>query len=300
MVEGAERMTSETTGTTRDVARLADGAEVRRRCAQSTARRLVGGAGSLDIVAYRCPSQPSLAPLAHGLTAAGDWLVALPEVRLPVGASGLPEQLEARVRVDQLGAPSDIRVQVASLHALGTLRLLSAEESSRLLAAGTEPAALEAAAQAPGVVLGLLSTQTVLVHARDDVEKLPWHAVVAGGAFPAPGDEWDAADAAAALDEAAVRRLVEELAAGSRRGLIGRPVAAPHQRLGVAADGVVPDRARSADDQAAPVLLDVDSEGCTWLVRNDGQVRSVVLAFDRPVRGMAELQEALRAWGATS
>lgn len=292
-------MTSETTGTTRDVARLADGAEVRRRCAQSTARRLVAGAGSLDVVAYRCPSQPSLEPLAHGLTADGDWLVALPEARLPVGASGLPEQLEARVRVDQLGAPSDIRVQVASLHALGTLRMLSAEESSRLLAAGTEPAALDAVAQAPGVVLGLLSAETVLVHARDDVEKLPWQAVVAGGAFPASGDEWDAVDAAAVLDDAAVRRLVEELAGGSRRGIIGRPVAAPQEWLGAAADGVVPGGTRPADDQAAPVLLDVDAEACTWLVRNDGQVRSVVIAFDRPVRSMADLQEALRAWCAT-
>ncbi|WP_010525159.1 hypothetical protein [Nesterenkonia sp. F] len=275
-------MTSETTGTTRDVARLADGAEVRRRCARSTARRLLGGAGVIDVVAYRWASQPALAPLAHGLTAAGDWLVAVPEARLPVGASGLPERMEVRVSIEQLGAPSDLRVQIASLHALGTLRLLSAEESSRLLDTGTESEPLHAAAQAPGAVLGLLSTETVLVHARDDVEKLPWSAVVDGGAFPAPGREWDALDVAAALDDAAVRRLLEELVDGSRRGIIGRPVAAPQEQL------------------AAPVLLDVDAEGCTWLVRSGDQVRSVVLAFDRPVQGMAELQEALRAWRATA
>lgn len=302
-------MASETTGTARDVARLADGPEVRRRCARSTARRLVGGAGSLDVVAYR-QERPALPrPLAHGRTAGGDWLVVLP------GPSGDPSldsfdspdlldsldpsgQAEVRIQVDQLGAPSGLRVQLASLHALGTLRMLSPEEAARRLVDGATSEVLGAAVQAPGARVGLLAVDSVLVHAREDVEKLSWSEVVAGGTFPMADQEWDALDAVAALDDAVVARLLDELAQGVRRGIIGRAVVAAQEHLAAAGLGASGGIAESVDEAAAPVatLLDVDAEGCTWLVRDGGTVRSVLLAFERPVRDVAELQEALRLW----
>ncbi|GAA1178557.1 hypothetical protein [Nesterenkonia xinjiangensis] len=270
-------MAGEMAGTARDVARLVGGAGLRRRCAQSTARRLVQGAGSAGVVAYRQDPQQELQVLAHGVSGAGDWLLALAD------ASGLSAhtQTEVRIQVDQLGAPAEIRVHTASLHALGTLRPLAASEAELLLADDAVSDPVRDAAGAAGSCLAMAEVGSVLVHAREDVEKLPWSEVSQAAAFPRVGQEWQAVDSVAALAGSTVGVLLQDLAQGTRRGILGRPMAGvPH----------------CGGEGPRHLLLDVDTEGCTWLVAEGGQVRTAFLAFDQPVRDEGDLLEALRSW----
>lgn len=271
-------MAGERAGTARDVARLVDGAALRRRCAVSTARRLLAGAGLVSLVAYREDPQEQLPVLAHGMTDLGAWLVVLG----PVGAASRAEDeaLDVRIQIDQMGAPADIRVQVASLHALGGLHVLSPDAAHHAVTEHALSDEVAAAAAAPGARVAMVQTDSVLIHAREDVDKLRWDQLIHEAAWPLGIAEWHAVDVGAQLEHDVVARLVEGLARGVRRGILGRPLPAPPQ-LG-------------REDRH--VLLDTDAEGCTWLVREGDQVRTAFVAFDRPVGDVADLDDALRSW----
>ncbi|MGQ7788893.1 hypothetical protein [Nesterenkonia sp. K-15-9-6] len=271
-------MAGERAGTARDVARLVDGVALRRRCATSTAQRLLAGAGRLSLVAYREEPQRELAVLAHGMTDVGAWLVVLGSEGTPTAAEG--DEADVRLQIDQFGAQADVRVQVASLHALGRVHMLSPDAAHHALTEHAVSDELVAAAAAPFARVAMVQSDSVLVHAREDVEKLPWDQVAQPGAWPLGIEEWSALDTAAALAPEVVARLMEELAHGVRRGILGRTLPAP----------------RELDGSVEQMLLDVDAEGCTWLVREGDQVRAVLIAFDQPVTDAAGFEAALRAW----
>ncbi|GAB3189845.1 hypothetical protein [Nesterenkonia suensis] len=269
-------MAGEITGAAPDVARLVGGVEMRRRCALSTARRLIRGAGGLSMVAYRERPEREMPVLAHGVTAQGQWLAVLPGSEARPGA----ERTEVRLQIDQMGAPAGVRVQIASLHALGTVRLVTGTETEALIREGLAgPVAL--AAEVPGARVALVEAETVLLHAREDVEKLSLAEIDAARAFPAGLQEWHALEAVAQLRESTVHQLIQDLVHGARRGILGRPVTVPqeHPRIGSRLE-----------------LLDVDAEGCMWLLPEGHQVRTVFIAFEQPISDEAQLAAALHQW----
>ena len=166
-------------------------------------------------MAYRVDPDTSHHPLAHGLATTGQVALALGE-----GFSLEPGSCDVvRLRLDQLGADPRLRVATASLHALGHLHVLEAEQADALREGGILPSPVALAAEA-GATIALLSLRgdKVIVHGHGGVSTLTLPELAAHSAFPTAEQEWDALALVAALGEAT--SAVQETLDGSRPGLV--------------------------------------------------------------------------------
>lgn len=244
------------------------------RTALSVARRLARGAGRCSLVAYREDPGRSHVALAHGLCSTGEVAVALAGAH-PCGlGEGHPE---VRLRVDQLSAHHELRAAMASLHALGRLRLVGPDEAAAMIVAHVLPPAVEAAAAA-GARVALVATERVLVHGPLGIDAYAPQQLAGQGCFPTVEQEWAVVEVVERRGEAWARARVTEVLAGSRAGRRGdqRPLPEVVAHL------------------AGRVLLaDVDSAALTWLVLDATSIRTVVLPFAEPVRTPGELEAAL-------
>lgn len=263
--------------------------------ARSVARRLVRGAGRCGVVAYREDPDVSHDALAHGLCSTGELALALPAAALP--ALGLAADLvdvvaggdaaprpEVRVRVDQHGAHHEMRVATASVHALGRLRLLGADETAAMVLAHVLPAGVEEAAVA-GAPVGLVSTERMLLHGQAGVSAYTPRELVDGGCFPLADEEWDAVEVVEQRGEEWAAGVVAAAVADGSAGWTGAARRTPGS---------------AAHLGGRMLLADVDAAGCTWLEVGLTHTRTVFVPFAAAVRSTAELADALEGLAVAS
>lgn len=145
--------------------RAASDTSVQER-AISLAHRMLTGAGTASVVAYRMAGQPVLEALAHGMTERGEILVA----GVPSGDPAQDELMRTgrvlRIRMDisKLAPEPRVRILAASAHMLGTLEWLDGARAADALSDATVPGTVRAVAQSPRGVLGIVRTERVVLH----------------------------------------------------------------------------------------------------------------------------------------
>ncbi|WP_181310077.1 hypothetical protein [Nocardioides campestrisoli] len=237
----------------------------------STARRLLAGAGSASLTAYRDHPDGALPVLAHGVSGDGELVVALASAGISLSATGTDVRLDVRVEAPQ----ALVRIVAASIHLLGRVSWLdgAALDPQTL----PEPVALVAAD--PAVRVGLVHSDRVLVHdaagvtpyALDDVA-LP------APSFPSPGERLEAAEAIAGLPAEQLAALCDAVA---ERRLPGR----------VLSDRPTPVTSRHA--LGGTFCVDVDALGVNLMRVRPGGTSVLFLPFPEPVADVAGVRRQL-------
>ncbi|WP_028709529.1 hypothetical protein [Propionicicella superfundia] len=251
--------------------------------ATSLAARLLSGAGSLALVAYRHDPVPVVDALAHGLSSSGELLVA----GCPSAQSwemGLADSTPVDVRADIMKGSSDPRAEVTAsgMHLLGVFEWIPDDIASRMLARGEVPPRVAAVAASTGGRLGVVGADRVLLHDSYGVTPLAFSAVAASATgasarmpFPAPDEELDALDAVAGCGDEALMGLHTAVCEGTVRGdvLLRRavPGACPHH------------------DQI--LCVDVDRTGTLLMRVRHGVATTVFARFAEEATSAHELNE---------
>ena len=254
------------------------------RCARRTARRLLSGAGSADLTAYRIdPSAPI--PVAHALRADGCLLIAAcPASGTPL--AGLDRPVEVRLDITMDAADPGIRITVASAHLLGTLRWADETEAAALLASTRTPAChcaitgehpierVAAIADHQGGRLGVITADRFLLHGPSGISG---HAIadILDIEAPQAGYAWGAVEAltaheaVTAVGQIGLHAICDAVREGASPGWIcsTRP-----------AIGVCPSL------RGKVLCLDVDEHGATLMQITGEEVTTAVIVFpDGPI-----------------
>ncbi len=252
----------------------------------SLARRLLGGAGRASMLAYDLAPAVEAEAIAHGLSQAGQLMVA----GIPV--DGCPattwDQSPMRVRFDVIKeAPEwSVRITSCAVHLLGVLEWLSDEVRDHYLAeAGLDPRLVEVAS-APGGRLGVIRTDRVLVHDCTGVTPIEFAALIDRSAdgsvridsFPDVEEERSAREVLGQLTPSVVGELLDAGRAGWGGATIvsERPVGGcPHTAGQV-------------------FYIDIDSTGLTVMEAGATVTTVTVLSFERPVTSTEDLAGGIR------
>ncbi|WP_259390693.1 hypothetical protein [Actinomyces sp. 2119] len=281
-----------------------------------TARRLLSGAGSAAVTAYRIdPSAPSTY-VAHALSKDGRVLVAAcPAPGSPLAV--VPEASSTEVRVDITldAAEPGVRITAATAHLLGHLTWVSAEEAAGVLGSACTPACrcaitgedpLERLAQvagAPGGRLGIVTTERVMLHCVTGVSShtvsevlgveaaggtAAAHSVSTHPTHPASG-AWNAQEvlaaheAVSAVGQLGLRAVCDAVRQGEAHGW----VCSSRPSVGVCA---------SLWDRI--LCVDVDMHGATLMHITGEEVTTLVVAFSEPLQAAAEAGQHLEQMAA--
>lgn len=174
--------------------------------AASMAHRLLSGVGVATAVAYRHDPEHTVDVLAHGLTDDGDLVVALRADALPEGVldarGGSTGPTHVRLDVRREATEARVRIVAATVHLLGRVEWLEDHVSRVAAASGFLPADVALVAGAPGVLLGRVRSERVLLHDASGVTPFPYAELVSretAGAFPTTLEELDAQEAVSSL-----------------------------------------------------------------------------------------------------
>lgn len=232
---------------------------------ESLARRILTGAGSLNLVPYRLDPAMSVPVIAHGLDGQGRLLV--------VCTADVAERLgDTPVRVDGVkkALEFDVDITVASLHALAELRWRDAAEEGSVLGISL------------GVNLrvGVLEVDTVLLHGPHGVTRRPAGELLAAAG---PGE--------ITTREIYAREQIARLSAHQLSSLLSNAL------VGMAPGVLLSEAKRQACFPAGESLwvVDIDHAGVVLLKVIDGRMYTVLVAFPEPVTTISDLAGAVDA-----
>lgn len=245
--------------------------------AETVAHRLLTGTGLASVVAYRLDPDASLDVFVHGVTSTGSLVVALPADALPDG-----HVLDVRMDVRREATEALVRITSASLHLLGQLTWLTADEVAALAGDRRLPDTARLLADSTGVRWARVTSDRVLMHDASGVTPFDYAtAAAARTTFPSPSDELDAHDV--------VRTEADHALAAICRAVV---------------DGTLPGRVQSerpspgnvCDHTAGRVFcVDVDHLGIN-LMHVGGERTTVVFApFTTKVTGLDDLATQVRS-----
>ncbi len=139
------------------------------------AHRLLAGAGTATMVAYRLTPALEVDALAHGLTRDGELVVAC---RPSSGdaVEVLPEwrKLDVRLDVTKSAPEWSVRITSAGIHLLGVLEWVPAETVIDFLSAGVLPPRVAELAASPSGRLGVIRTDRVVLHDSVGITAIPF------------------------------------------------------------------------------------------------------------------------------
>lgn len=196
---------------------------------RSMAHRLVSGAGSACLLAFRLAPEQLSSALAHGLTPSGQFLVAgYADAGDPVTAAADGQAIDVRVDLSKESPEPALRLVCATAQMVGTLTWLSPDETFLMLVDGDLPDRIAEIAESENGRVGVVETDRVLL--RDSLGVTPmevdtlvqadrcpkaWEA-----AYPSSDQEWDAYDLVASVNELFLRRICHAVADGEIAGTI--------------------------------------------------------------------------------
>ncbi len=259
------------------------------RRTRSVLARLLCGAGTASLVAYRHDPARAVPLPAHGVSATGEFVVAS-------AAADVPGLADVRVDLRREATEPGVRILAATAHLLGRVEWLTPVERDDAVAAGVLPESVELVATAAHGVLGVVRAQRILLHDGAGVTPVGFDEALGGlrcGSaarliFPAAEQEVSAHDVVSTLSLADRHALCDAVLDGC---LDGRVVG---QVLSERSGGH-----RCPSTAGRIYCVDVDAHGLT-LLRNGAVATTVVyVAFERPVGDELELELQLAALLAT-
>ncbi|WP_116115339.1 hypothetical protein [Austwickia chelonae] len=243
---------------------------------RSAARRILSGAGAASFVAFRIDPERGHPVIAHGLTTRGDFVVALLDER---SSDWGDEPVKVRCDIRREAAEPRVRITSATVHMLGDIDWMTEEGRTSCLKEGVLPETIVTVAGLPGLRIGTIRVDRVLVHDSSGATPLSFDEIVDGAPreepFPQQGDELAAHDVIAATTVPELHDVCEAVRGGR---LVGRLLAErPSHQPCVHVRGEV-------------FCVDIDEGGVT-LMRVGDEVTDVVYgAFRGPVRDLAGLR----------
>ncbi|GAB94711.1 hypothetical protein BJY21_000517 [Kineosphaera limosa] len=249
---------------------------------ESTARRLLAGAGRASFTAYRHDAQRAVDVPAHGLTSTGELVVAHRGAALPCEPTA-PTQVRLDIRREATEAR--VRIVAATAHALGSIEWLSAQALDRAVAEGRLPPTVALVAQAPDALVGVVTCDRVLVHDAAGVTPLAFADLArvrrgrpALAPFPSADQEFEVAELAAALPESDVYELYAGVSSGRLAGsVLSQTPIAPSCRATL----------------GRIYWVDIDGVGVTLMHVGAGATTVVFAPFAQPARDLAQLSARL-------
>lgn len=253
--------------------------------AASMAHRLLSGVGAASAVAYRHDPEHAIEVLAHGLTSDGDLVVALRAESLPDGVLDQSSRgtgpTHVRLDVRREATEAHVRIVAATIHLLGRVDWLEDNVRRAAVASGFLPAEVALVAGAPGVLLGRVRSDRVLLHDASGVTPFPYAELVSraqSDAFPTTSEELDAQEAVSSLPADELHALCDAVA---------------EQRLTGCVLSERPNRGACDSTLGRVFCVDVDTLGVN-LMRVSADVTSVVfLHFPQPVQDVPGLRRQL-------
>lgn len=252
----------------------------------SIACRLLSGAGSATLVVYEWAPSTTMASLVHGMSSRGQFVVAAcPAANHPGGT--FPDSLPVDVRLSILKDAADpaVRINSASVHALGTFEWVSSSETTRMLLDDELPPHVAAIAASENGRLGIVRSRRFLVHDScgitpvmlADLERC-LVGVSAVIPFPTIDDELDANHAVLACGQDALCRMCDAVTCGRLPGreLTRRPLRSGCVRFG---------------DQV--FCADVDRTGMVLVRIGPDATETVFAPFPDEVTSITDLTEQL-------
>ena len=243
---------------------------------KSLAHRLLSGAGRATVVAYRPEPARTMEVFAHALLDSGRLVVAT-SVLADDTLAGLTEGERIEVRLDVVKESPEVSVHLvtATGHLLGEFWWATPAESAALIHERGLPGELIAIATAPGGRLGLIDTDRVYVHDSAGISSFaPNELASAAPAFPAAWLEGDAYAVIAALSRGERLAICDAVTTGL---LDGEAMFDAHEQAGC------------RHTWGEVWCADIDATGITLHETTGEASRTVVAAFARPVRTLAEL-----------
>lgn len=249
---------------------------------RSVAHRILAGAGSASMLAYRTDPLIGFDYLAHGLTSNGELaVVCFPETSELLD---LDREADLEVRLDVVKEAVDAEVSIvsATLHLLGKLRWLSESEASNWALSGVLPPRLAALALAGNALAGVISTERVLLHDATGVTPMPFAEVIAWDEdsecpiFPAHDEEFDAYHLVADRSQDELHAIADALVGAILPGwVVNRPGnACPHTWGKI-------------------FCVDVDRHGVLLMRVHEQSNDTCFLAFSDEVTSFSELMQCL-------
>lgn len=175
---------------------------------RSMAHRLLSGAGSASLLAYRLNPDEFTASITHGLTRSGQFVVAgRPDPADPVMDVDPGDPVDVRVDLLKESPDPAVRLVAATVHALGVLTWLPAFEAMRLYAWGELPRDVADMVEDGQGRLGVVQIERVVLRDSLGVTPMDFDALIAQApdepspAFPGTLDEWSAYDLVASVHE---------------------------------------------------------------------------------------------------
>lgn len=204
----------------KEVAVLRD--RLRASRAERISSRLLGGAGTASLTAYRLDGQPSLASLSHGVADDGTLVVAAVEPRNSEMFGATP--LVVRLDITREAPELEVRIVAATVHLLGSLRWMDDSWHHDASMIERLPEHVAEIALAPGGRLGVVNSASLLVHEAAGVTRVQVVKAIEG-ALSLTGDRLSAEapallDLAMTTDRDRLSLLVDAVIGGYRRGYV--------------------------------------------------------------------------------
>lgn len=237
--------------------------------AESLARRILAGAGGLSLVPYQLDPNSHVPVLAHGLDAYGRFVVAT--TAEDAGYMG-----DTRVRVDGIkkALEFDVDITVASLHALGSISWLAADDF--VPGFDYEPSS--------PLRFGVIELDTVYIHGPHGTTKLDFEELLPGIDTEGLSD----------LNGLEAREQVDRLSPSQLGELMDGVV------FGVQPGFILADREQPVCDthRQRVWIADIDTHGVVLLHAGDNRTTAALVSFPAPVGSTSDLAAALDALAA--
>lgn len=272
--------------------------------ARRTARRLLSGAGSAAVTAYRIDPSAPAAYVAHALRQDGSILIAAcPPEGAPLALVPDGDSTEIRLDVTLDSAEPGVRITAATAHLLGSLTWVDEEEAAPLLASARTPAChcaitgddpLETLAEiavAPGGRLGVVSTERVMLHCVTGVSS---HTIPEILAVEVP--EPDAASRRPALSSWSSHEVLAAHESVTAVGQLGLQAICDAVREGGAPGWICSSRPAvgvCSSLWGRTLCVDVDAHGATLMRITAEEITTLVIAFPDGPRAAHEVGHGL-------
>ena len=254
----------------------------------SLARRILGGAGMVTMVAHAMISADGNLDewtcdlQAHGVTASGRFIVALrPQpaqalCQIPAGLS-----TDVRLEISKDSPEPAIRLLAATLHILGTMTWLSADQIDHLLATDVLPSEVSMITEFDDGLIGLIDPRQAILHDALGSAEIDIPTLIADlpndEVFPSINDELSALDVAS-LGDFHLSQLCDavrqEKLPGCNCWSRATHHACPHTVGRV-------------------FCADIDRTGLTLMYVNPDQTGAVFIPLDREASSLSELEAAV-------
>lgn len=255
----------------------------------SLARRILGGAGMATMVAHAIISADGNLDewtcdlQAHGVTASGRFIVALrPQpaqalCQIPAGLS-----TDVRLEISKDSPEPGIRLLAATLHILGTMTWLSADQIDHLLATDVLPSEVSMITEFDDGLIGLIDPRQAILHDALGSAEIDIPTLIADmpneEVFPSINDELSALDVVASLGDFHLSQLCDavrqEKLPGCNCWSRATHHACPHTVGRV-------------------FCADIDRTGLTLMYVNPDQTGAVFIPLDREASSLPELEAAV-------